>query len=143
MHSGGLELTKLTYIRLEDNLIRHRGDATYCRGVRRIVMVECRERTPSIKKHTLPFFVAVRTAAALYTTHRMAAAAAVEVYTTEQHCSYVYTQQTTASSRSCSTTTNGKPYKYSVHMILRCAAAGAAASGIEETTVLRVLFAVL
>ena len=26
MHSGGLELTKLTYIRLEDNLIRHRGD---------------------------------------------------------------------------------------------------------------------
>ena len=26
MHSGKLELTKLTYIRLEDNLIRHRGD---------------------------------------------------------------------------------------------------------------------
>ena len=26
MHSAGLELTKLTYIRLEDNLIRHRGD---------------------------------------------------------------------------------------------------------------------
>ena len=26
MHSGGLELTKPTYIRLEDNLIRHRGD---------------------------------------------------------------------------------------------------------------------
>ena len=26
MHSGGLELTKLTYTRLEDNLIRHRGD---------------------------------------------------------------------------------------------------------------------
>ena len=25
MHSGGLELTKLTYPRLEDNLIRHRG----------------------------------------------------------------------------------------------------------------------
>ena len=26
MHSSGLELTKLTYTRLEDNLIRHRGD---------------------------------------------------------------------------------------------------------------------
>ena len=26
MHSGGLELTKLTYTRLEDNLIRYRGD---------------------------------------------------------------------------------------------------------------------
>ena len=28
MHSAGLELTKLTYARLEDNLIRHRGDRT-------------------------------------------------------------------------------------------------------------------
>ena len=28
MHSAGLELTKLTYTRLEDNLIRHRGEAT-------------------------------------------------------------------------------------------------------------------
>ena len=26
MHSAGLKLTKLTYTRLEDNLIRHRGD---------------------------------------------------------------------------------------------------------------------
>ena len=26
MHSAGLELTRLTYTRLEDNLIRHRGD---------------------------------------------------------------------------------------------------------------------
>ena len=26
MHSGGFEFTKLTYTRLEDNLIRHRGD---------------------------------------------------------------------------------------------------------------------
>ena len=26
MHSAGLELTKLTYTRLEDNLMRHRGD---------------------------------------------------------------------------------------------------------------------
>ena len=31
MHSAGLELTKLTYTRLEDNLIRHRGDRLlYC-----------------------------------------------------------------------------------------------------------------
>ena len=29
MHSAGLELTKLTYTRLEDNLIRHRGDRHY------------------------------------------------------------------------------------------------------------------
>ena len=28
MHPGGLELTKLTYTRLEDNLIRHLGDST-------------------------------------------------------------------------------------------------------------------
>ena len=26
LHAGGFELTKLTYIRLEDNLIRHWGD---------------------------------------------------------------------------------------------------------------------
>ena len=29
MHSGGFELTKLTYTRLEDNLTRHRGDRLY------------------------------------------------------------------------------------------------------------------
>ena len=29
MHSAGLELTKLTYTRLEDNLIRHQGDRVY------------------------------------------------------------------------------------------------------------------
>ena len=29
MHSGGLELTKLTCTRLEDNLINHRGDRQY------------------------------------------------------------------------------------------------------------------
>ena len=29
MHSVELELTKLTYTRLEDNLIRHRGDRHY------------------------------------------------------------------------------------------------------------------
>ena len=31
MRSAGLELTKLTYTRLEDNLIRHRGDRLYQR----------------------------------------------------------------------------------------------------------------
>ena len=30
MHSGGFELAKLTYSRLEDNLIRHRGDPLIC-----------------------------------------------------------------------------------------------------------------
>ena len=34
MHSGGLELMKLTYTRLEDNLIRHRGDRHYYIGGR-------------------------------------------------------------------------------------------------------------
>ena len=29
MHSGGFELTKLTYTRFDDNLIRHRGDRFY------------------------------------------------------------------------------------------------------------------
>ena len=29
MHSEGLELAKLTYTRLKDNLIRHRGDGVY------------------------------------------------------------------------------------------------------------------
>ena len=33
MHSAGLELTKLTYTRLEDNLIRHRGDQIYSSAV--------------------------------------------------------------------------------------------------------------
>ena len=32
MHSAGLELTKLTYTRLEDNLIRHRGDRLHTAG---------------------------------------------------------------------------------------------------------------
>ena len=31
MHSGVFDLTKLTYIRLEDNLIRHRGDRHFIR----------------------------------------------------------------------------------------------------------------
>ena len=34
MHSTGLELTKLTYARLEDNLIRHRGNRLYIIHVR-------------------------------------------------------------------------------------------------------------
>ena len=35
MHSAGLELTKLTYTRLEDNLIRHRGDRLLYMGTER------------------------------------------------------------------------------------------------------------
>ena len=42
MHLGGFELTKLTYTRLEDNLIRHRGDRLYS--------TVCR-----IPRHTCPF----------------------------------------------------------------------------------------
>ena len=32
MHSGGFEFTKLTHTRLEDNLIRHRGDRLWLRS---------------------------------------------------------------------------------------------------------------
>ena len=41
MHSAGLELTKLTYTRLEDNLIRHRGDRSvgYTHPVTRAIEV--------------------------------------------------------------------------------------------------------
>ena len=44
MHSAGLELTKLTYTRLEDNLIRHRGDRLYIiaarvRDVRKLLLL--------------------------------------------------------------------------------------------------------
>ena len=93
-------------------------------------MVGCIERTPNIKKHPLPFLVAVHKEAAPYTTRRMAstAAAAVEVCTTTAAL-LVPIKTTPASSSSGSTTTNGKPYKYSVHMILRWAAA----RNIQET----------
>ena len=40
MHSAGLELTKLTYTRLEDNLIRHRGDRLmYIKARLRIIKI--------------------------------------------------------------------------------------------------------
>ena len=45
MHSAGLELTKLTYTRLEDNLIRHRGD--------RIREIQKREQTICSKYFSL------------------------------------------------------------------------------------------
>ena len=38
MHSGGFELTKLTYTRLEDNLIRHRVDRTYSGLTNRLIV---------------------------------------------------------------------------------------------------------
>ena len=41
LHSAGLELTKLTYTRLEDNLIRHRGDRYTLRGIRIVSLVAC------------------------------------------------------------------------------------------------------
>ena len=39
MHSAGLELTKLTYTRLEDSLIRHRGDVYTPSTLKRAKMV--------------------------------------------------------------------------------------------------------
>ena len=50
MRSGGLECTKLTYIRLEDNLIRHRGDIL-CSCVLLLLFSFFAERTPGV-----PFF---------------------------------------------------------------------------------------
>ena len=41
MHSAGLELTKLTYTGLEDNLIRHRGDRHKDTGRRLPVELQC------------------------------------------------------------------------------------------------------
>ena len=38
MHSGGFELTKLTHTRLEDNLMRHRGDRITPRVVSRTIL---------------------------------------------------------------------------------------------------------
>ena len=37
MHSGGLELTTLSYTRVEDNLIRHRGDRSENMSIPRIL----------------------------------------------------------------------------------------------------------
>ena len=73
-------------------------------------MVECRERTPNTKKHTLTFFVAVRTAAAaLHATRRMVATAEpVAVYITTV-AQLVRINTTAVSSSSGSTMTNGKP----------------------------------
>ena len=42
MHSEGLELAKLTYTRLEDNLIRHRGDR-YCNKLSRFYLTAFRD----------------------------------------------------------------------------------------------------
>ena len=36
MHSGGLDITKLTYTRLKDSLIRHRGQRSYIYSTTRI-----------------------------------------------------------------------------------------------------------
>ena len=41
MHSGGFELTNLTYTRLEDNLIRHRGDQARRRTARHLTALRC------------------------------------------------------------------------------------------------------
>ena len=49
MHSAGLGLTKLTYTRLEDNLIRHRGDRLHIpqpRVTRTFHLTPCLDTTP-------------------------------------------------------------------------------------------------
>ena len=52
MHSGGL--TKLTYTRLEDNLIRHRGDRLHKLGQ---VRKETRSSLPTDEAHPLVLIV--------------------------------------------------------------------------------------
>ena len=47
IHSGGFELTKLTYTRLEDKLIRHRGDRR--RGIRAADTSELRRQNKRIQ----------------------------------------------------------------------------------------------
>ena len=47
MHSGGLELMKLTYSRHEDNLLRHRGDRSYIPTA--CSTVSCDRRVLSLK----------------------------------------------------------------------------------------------
>ena len=44
MHSGGLELTELTYTRLKDNLIRHRGDRLYYQVLGIVVVYPFQDR---------------------------------------------------------------------------------------------------
>ena len=71
------------------------------------------------KTPTLPFFLAVSKAAALYTTRRLvaAAAAAAEVYTT---AAALLTRMTTmiASSSGGGSTANGKPLKSGIYMMI-------------------------
>ena len=59
MHSAGLELTKLTYTRLEDNLIRHRGDRLFYStssrpiggaGLLRAAAGSCRQKTAELDR---------------------------------------------------------------------------------------------
>ena len=48
MRSGGFELTKMTYTRLEDNLIRHRGDRLYSS-----IVLTRDEQNPMMKHDTI------------------------------------------------------------------------------------------
>ena len=51
MHSGGFELTKLAYTRLEDNLIRHRGDRLYYTTMTCTYLHCCRREEESISQY--------------------------------------------------------------------------------------------
>ena len=92
---------------------------------KQIMFTKCSERTPNIKKHTLPLFVPVCTAAALHTTRCVAATAAAESAATT--ATYVYTtapallvrmSTSTAISSIGSTTISGKTHKYSTDIYM-------------------------
>ena len=55
MHSGGFELTKLTYTRLEDNLIRHRGDVPLRRTRQLWCVFAAKSKTTSFIQKTISF----------------------------------------------------------------------------------------
>ena len=48
MHSAGVELAKLTYTRLEDNLIRHRGDRLKSPVIQKTKCLVAKKRYTSI-----------------------------------------------------------------------------------------------
>ena len=52
MHSGGFELTKLTHTRLEDNLIRHRGERSTRHQVRMHTSDNTAVMTGTVSYHT-------------------------------------------------------------------------------------------
>ena len=56
MHSAGLKLTKLTYTRLEDSLIRHRGDRILYKPVRNVWPKKCNPYRGMARLRTVPTY---------------------------------------------------------------------------------------